>query len=170
MWIRIRVDHDRDVTRSSGSVVLDRMDPVDRRARRPRSAASSERRADDVLDGRWVVVLEVLLGGRRQRQDLKPAAVEGDEVLVDQTVADQQVLVVGDLERVADPVVGVVADAVAVAGEDEEEVERALGVAERREEALVQEVVGDESEATGDAADPVGPRWRAMRWSSASGG
>ena len=121
-----------------------------------------------MLDGRGIVVVEVVLGdqgaprrheGRcRKRQGLKSAAVEGDEVLVDEAVAHEQILVQRELERAADPVVGIEADAVAVAGEDEEEVERALGVAQRREEALVQEVVGDEGKATRDTADPIGPR------------
>jgi hypothetical protein len=87
------------------------------------------------------------------------AAVEGDEVHVDKAVADDEIVVERELEGGADPVVGVEADAVAIAGEDEGEVERALAVAQRREEALVQELVGGEGEATGDAADPDRGRW-----------
>jgi hypothetical protein len=56
----------------------------------------------------------------------EPAAVEGDEVHVDEVVAHDEIVVERELERGADPVVGVEADAVAVGGEDEEEVERAL--------------------------------------------
>src|SRR5690606_12492029 len=83
----------------------------------------------------------------------------------------EEILVGRELERVADPVVGVEADAVAIAGEDEEEVERALSVGQRREEAFVQEAVGEEGEATLDAADAVRPRRSSMRrWPSAGGG
>jgi hypothetical protein len=100
----------------------------------------------------------------------EPGAVEGDEVLVDEAVANDEVVVQREFERGADPVVGVEADAVAIAGEDEEEVERTLGVAELCEEALVQELVGDEGEATGDAANPFWPWWGAMRRSAAGVG
>jgi hypothetical protein len=64
------------------------------------------------------------MGAGGSRQDLKPAAVEGDEVVVDQAVADEDIVVQGELERVADPVVGVEADAIAVTGQDQEEVAR----------------------------------------------
>ncbi len=67
----------------------------------------------------------------RQREDLKAGAVEGEEICVDERVPRRDVVVECDLQRCADAVVGVVADAVAVAGQHEEEVERALGVAER---------------------------------------
>src|ERR1051325_9676143 len=86
---------------------------------------------------------------------------------------DDEVFIERELECGADPVVGVVADAVAVAGEDEEEVERALGVAERREEAVVQKLVGDEGEATGDSANPIrsgGGRCGGRRLASANSG
>ena len=43
-------------------------------------------------------------------------------------------------------------------------------MAERREEAVVQELVGDEGEAAGDAANPVRPRWRPVGRSSAGVG
>jgi len=76
------------------------------------------------------------------------------------------ILVRRQLERGADPVVGVETDAVAITGEDEEEVERALGVAQGGEEALVEEPVGEEGKATLDAADAVGAGWRPVRWPS----
>ena len=69
-------------------------------------------------DGRWVVVLEVVLGdqgtrrgrdGRgRQRQDLELGAVERDEVQVDEAIAHDEVVVERELKGGADPVVGVV--------------------------------------------------------------
>jgi len=81
------------------------------------SAAPVEGRPEDALDRRGVVVLEVVLGhegarrrddGRRwQRQDLKPCAVEGDEVHVDEAVAQDEIVVQRELEGGADPVVGV---------------------------------------------------------------
>src|SRR2546428_629104 len=82
-----------------------------------RAAAAIERRPDEVLDGRGVVVVEVVLGDqgaprrrrhdgcRWKRQDLKPAAIECDEILVDEAVADEEILVGRELERIADPVV-----------------------------------------------------------------
>src|SRR5262245_13892358 len=97
-----------------------------------RSAAAGERRAEEAVDRRGVVGGEVVRGeqgrwrrraGRRwERQDLKPGVVEGDEVLVDEAIANDEVVVQRQLERGADPVVGVEADAVTIAGEDEEEV------------------------------------------------
>jgi hypothetical protein len=90
------------------------MDPLDPPGdRRQRSAAAVERRPDDALEGRGVVVFEVVLGDQRarrrrregrwrQRQDLEPSAVEGDEVHVDEAVAHDEILIERQLERGAE--------------------------------------------------------------------
>jgi hypothetical protein len=56
----------------------------------------------------------------------------------------------------AEHVVLVEAHAVSVTGEDQEEVERALVGKQAREEAVVEEAIRNEGEATPDGADTVG--------------
>lgn len=92
-------------------------------------------------------------GLARQREHLEAGSVECNEVLFDECLASCEVVVECHLERRANAIVRVEADAVAVAGKYEEEVERALRVAERCEEATVQESVGQMSEASLDATD-----------------
>jgi len=118
----------------------------------PVALASAEGGPRELPDGSGVVLLEVARmeqwrgrrgdGMRREREHLEAGAVESDEILGDDPVAHVDVVVEVELEGGADSVLGVEADAVAVSGEDEEEVERALGVSEGDEEAAVEESVG----------------------------
>lgn len=100
-------------------------------------------------------------GVRRQGQDLEARAVEGDEVLFDESIAQLEEVVERQLEGGCDAVLAVVADAVAVGGEDDEEVERALRVGERREEAVVEKAVGQVGKTASGGADAVRARGRA---------
>ena len=94
-----------------------------------------EGRADELPDGQGVMLLEVFWCGQGRshpddrlcgkRQDLEAGTIESDQVLVEQTVADLDELVRGELERGADSIIGIVADPVAVAREHQEQVERA---------------------------------------------
>jgi len=73
----------------------------------------------------------------RQREDLEDASVKRDKVLFDEAVSGGDVVIEGDLERAADAVVAVVADAVSVTGKDEKKIESALEMAESRKESVV---------------------------------
>ena len=87
---------------------------------------------------------------------MKARAVKGHEVLRDEAVADDEVVVEGHLERATDPIVGVVAHAIAISGEEQEEIERAFRVTERRKEAFMQKTIWDEGEAAlADTPDPI---------------
>ena len=68
---------------------------------------------------------------------MEGGAVKRDEVFVDEAVAYLDVLVGAEPQGGADSVVGIEADAVAIASQHEEEVQRALDVGKRGEEAVV---------------------------------
>ena len=74
---------------------------------------------------------------RRQREHLEAGAIEGQQVFADEAVARFDIGIERAFECRADGVVAIEADAVAVAGENEKEIERALVVAELGEEAVV---------------------------------
>ena len=74
---------------------------------------------------------------RRQGEHLEARAIEGQQVFVDEAVARFDVGIERAFECRADGVVAIEADAAAVTGENEKEIERALIVAERGKEAVV---------------------------------
>src|SRR5262245_9573552 len=129
-----------------------------------RRSALGQRSTHELVNGRRVVALEVVWAGQRrtswyerpigQREHLKARAVEGDQVHGDELVAQLEVVLDGQPERRADAIVGVEADAITVAGEDEEEIQRALLMSQRSEEAAVEEPGGQERESSAVAADP----------------
>jgi hypothetical protein len=61
---------------------------------------------------------------------LEADPVEGDQILDDEVVAESEVLVERQLKQGGDAVLAVVADAIAICGQNEEEVEGALTVVE----------------------------------------
>jgi hypothetical protein len=117
-------------------------------------------------DGGWVLLLEVLECGQgrsrsqqrfgRKGQDLEAGTIEGDKVLLNETSASLQALLVGNLERGTDAMVCIIADAISVSCQHQEKVQRAFGRVERSEETLVQKAVGNESKTFVDTTDALG--------------
>src|SRR5712671_6100512 len=81
-------------------------------------------------------------GGGRKREDLEASAIEGDEVLGEQTVACLDVVVEDHLEDGADAVAPIEAHALTVGGQDEKQVQPLLVGGEGGEEAVAQQAVG----------------------------
>ena len=98
-----------------------------------------------------------------QREDLEASAVEGDEVLSDEAVSGFEVGLEIDADDGADPIVAVEANPLAIAGEDEKEIEGLLGGFERSEEAVSEKAMVDEGEGLApDAAHAMGNDGRAQ--------
>jgi hypothetical protein len=91
-----------------------------------------------------------------QREDLEASAVEGDEVLSDEAVSGFEVGLEIDADDGADAIVAVEADSLAIAGEDQKEIEGLLGGLECSEEAVSEKAMVDEGEGlVPDAADAM---------------
>jgi hypothetical protein len=93
-----------------------------------------------------------------QREDLKGAAVKGDEVLVNEPVPCQDKLIDRDSQKGADFVIAVERQAETIAYEHQEQVEGKFMVAEGVEKAIFEETMLDEAEGAGDLTNTVGPK------------
>jgi hypothetical protein len=75
----------------------------------------------------------------RQRQDLKLATVKSNQAFVDQTVARLDVIINGELEQLADFIVAVKAQPIAIRRQHQEKIQQIFVVAERDQKAIEQE-------------------------------
>jgi hypothetical protein len=74
-----------------------------------------------------------------QRQDLKLATVKSDQAFGDQTVAGLDVIINGKLEQLADFIVAIKAQPIAIGRQHQKKVQQIFVVAERRQKAVEQE-------------------------------
>lgn len=95
----------------------------------------------------------------RKREDLEADAIESDEVLLDEAIADLDELIRRNLESSAYPILPVVADPISIASQYQEQVQGTLSVTELHKESLVEELVRNEGKTLLDDAKAVGP-WR----------
>jgi hypothetical protein len=94
-------------------------------------------------------------GPAGQRKHLEACAIEGDQVFIDESVAGVEEVVEVDFKHAADSVEAVEAQAVAIGGQDEEDVESQLGRGERAQESLAQKAMGQKREGLSvDAPEP----------------
>ena len=96
------------------------------------------------MDGCRIMLVHVVLrfeevcggtgGFLRKGEHLETAAVESEEILVDEAVSGQDVIVQQQVKNPADPVITVKGDAVSIAGEDQEDVKEKFMVSEAFQE------------------------------------
>lgn len=122
--------------------------------------------ADGAVDGCGVFFEHVLRGleqtdggkdgGFREGEHLKEMSVKGNQVFGDEGVPGLEVFIEVEVKQGDDPIVAVEGNPIAVANQEEEEVEEELLVGEALPEAISQETVFDGGKAAFEPAHPFG--------------
>jgi hypothetical protein len=87
-------------------------------------------------------------------EHLKEVTVKGYQIFVDESVSGLNVFIETELKEGHDPVIAVEGNTIAVANQDEEEIEEELLVGEAQPEAIPKEPVFDGGKAAFEPAHP----------------
>ncbi len=122
--------------------------------------------ADGAVDGGGIFFEHVLRGleetdrgkdgGLREGEHLKEVAVKGNQVFGDEGVPCLDVFIETEVKQGDDPVIAVEGNTIAVANQDEEEIEEELVVGEALPEPIPKEPVFDGGETPFDPVYPFG--------------